>query len=650
MTPDSGSLSATRHARLVSVLALGLILVVCAAAYLPGLGGSFAFDDYPNIVDNIELHVSPDSGSWNAAALSSPSSDLQRPLAMLSFAINHYFTGLAPGPMKATNLAIHLCNVLLVFGLLTALCRALPPTDAAGVQRRRWAVLFCTAGWALAPINLMAVLFIVQRMESLCHLFVLGGLWLYVSGRLRQRSEGRGLALALLGLLGGTGLGVLAKESAVLLPVYAVSLEFTLFRFRSNDQLDRRISALFVVALVVPALAGLAWLLPKMLDPQMWVTRDFNLAERLLTESRVLWSYLHWTVLPDLGQLSLYHDDYAISRGGLSPPTTLAAILGLAVLAAAAIWLRRRRPLSSLGLQWFLGAQLLTATVIPLELVFEHRNYFASLGVMLVLTDGLLLASWNGTARRVATVTAGALLLLWSAVTALRAREWSDPIRFAVSEATKHPESPRATYDLAMAWLAVTGFRADAPTTPQLMEAFANARRAPRGSILAEHATLVFAARSGIPLQPIWWQELRAKLAARPAGPQDVNALGTMTDCVLEARCAFPVDEMLHSFTVALEHGPNAKLLGVYANYALNVLGDTALALRLLDESITLEPKEPEHRVGLARVLIALNRFDEAQAQIDAIRKLGRLGQYDDKAERLAERLTAQRARIPPPR
>ena len=171
--------------------------------------------------------------------LSSPSSDLQRPLAMLSFAANHYFTGLAPGPMKTTNILVHLFNTVLVFGLLTTLCRALPGTDEAGARRRRFVVLFCSAGWALAPINLMAVLFVVQRMESLCHLFVFAGLWLYISGRLRQRDGRGGLWLVLLGLIGGTGLGVLAKESAVLLPVYALSLELTLFQFRSNGARDR---------------------------------------------------------------------------------------------------------------------------------------------------------------------------------------------------------------------------------------------------------------------------------------------------------------------------------------------------------------------------------------------------------------------------
>ena len=100
---------------------LVVVLGVVALAYAPGLNGGFVFDDYPNIVDNTTLHVHFGSGwfEWVAAAFSSPSADLQRPLAMLSFAVNHALTGLDPYWMKLTNVGIHLANTLLVFSLET---------------------------------------------------------------------------------------------------------------------------------------------------------------------------------------------------------------------------------------------------------------------------------------------------------------------------------------------------------------------------------------------------------------------------------------------------------------------------------------------------------------------------------------------------
>ncbi len=44
-------------------------------------------------------------------------------------------------------------------------------------------------------------------------------------------------------------------------------------------------------------------------------TAPSTLAERLLTEARIMWDYVSWTLVPNLSQLSLYHDDYVAPRG-----------------------------------------------------------------------------------------------------------------------------------------------------------------------------------------------------------------------------------------------------------------------------------------------------------------------------------------------
>ena len=67
--------------------ALALVLLV-AALYWPGRGGGFVFDDYPNIVDNIALHVTGwDRHAWLAAIFSSDSGLGHRPLPMATFAL-----------------------------------------------------------------------------------------------------------------------------------------------------------------------------------------------------------------------------------------------------------------------------------------------------------------------------------------------------------------------------------------------------------------------------------------------------------------------------------------------------------------------------------------------------------------------------------
>ena len=326
-----------------------LLVLLVGLAYWPGRGGGYVFDDFPNIVDNMVLHVTTmDWHAWIAAMFSSEAGTLQRPLAMLSFAINYYFTGLDPMPMKLTNIAIHALNALLVLGLVRLLMSLALP-DAAP-RRREWAARFTAAAWALHPINLMAVLFVVQRMESLSHTFVFAGLWLYLLGRQRQLVGKNGWSLIGLGVLGGTALGALSKESAVLLPLYAACIELCLFAFsNAQGRRDRRLLVGYLLVLVIPALLAAAWLLRASLSPGAYATRNFDLGERLLTEGRVVMDYLHWTLFPSLRQLSLYHDDYPVSHSLLIPWTTLPALLGIAALLVLAAWAATPAPTGRTG-------------------------------------------------------------------------------------------------------------------------------------------------------------------------------------------------------------------------------------------------------------------------------------------------------------
>lgn len=626
--------------------ALPALCLLVALVYWPGLGGGYVFDDYANIVNNTSLHITFQSNwsQWLAAMFSSPASELQRPLAMLSFAINHAFTGLDPYWMKVTNLGIHLLNTWLVFGLVR---RILLATQISGpginALRRDWIALWVAAAWALNPINLMAVLLVVQRMESLCHTFVFAGLWLYLIGRMRLQASGRGWTLLLAGLIGGTVLGALVKESAVLLPLYALALEWTLLGFASRGQArDRRLFGLFAGVLLLPAVVGLSWLLPKFLAADAYAGRSFTLGERLLTEIRVLVDYLHWTLLPDLRQLSLYHDDYPISRGLLTPPATLISLLLLAALLAAMLWLRKRRPLMALGLAWFFAAQLLTATVIPLELMFEHRNYFASLGLMLALGDALLRAPMERW-RRAAITGATGLLMLYAGLTALRASEWQDPMRFSLTEVSKHPQSPRATYDVARNFVILSDYQAGSPHTQNAFVALDRAMRVPNATASSEVAAITLAARIGRPIPSIWWQNLRHKLRIRPIGPQETGALASLVACQLqqEQPCPLPPQEMSAIFEAALAQGANAEVLSIYGNYALNIQQNPTLALQLWREAARLAPYATRYQETLARMLIATGQPDEASVQISRIRRLGRLGQNAQIANDL-ERLAAQ--------
>jgi hypothetical protein len=389
-------------------------------------------------------------------------------------------------------------------------------------------------------------------------------------------------------------------------------------------------------------------LLHRALDPGAFTFRDFTLSQRLLTEPRVLMAYLRWFFVPDLRVLSFYHDEFPISHGLLQPWTTALSIAALAAMGIGAWLVRRRWPLVALGVFWFLSAHALTGSFVPLELVFEHRNYFASFGLAIALVAAAqhALAAWLPDGREGARgllIGLGAMLCM-GFLTFLRTTEWRDPLSFAVSEAAKKPDSPRATYYLGWMLATITDYKKDSPAIGPAFDALERARQVAGNSVLADQATLILAARTGRPLREEWWRHLQQQLRERPVGPQEVAAISSLTECQIYRKCDFPPEEMMATYTAALSHGAQPILLGAYANYVLNVANDRELALRLWRAAAVLDPGEREYPIAIAKVLMMEGRFDEAQREIDHLRGMGRAGQFARWADELEVRMQREKA------
>src|SRR5579859_1772094 len=203
------------------LIAIGILV------YLPGLPGSFLFDDLGSIVNNQALHLHALSAdSLYAAALSSPATGgLWRPISMLSLALDGYFFGLTPLPFKLTNILIHAaCGAVLWFVVRELLwaysATARRPLNDATIARISFAA---TAIWLVHPLNLTSVLYTVQRETSLSACFTAGAVLSYLVGRRRERDGISGFALIWLWTPALTALGLLCKETAALLPIYLLA-------------------------------------------------------------------------------------------------------------------------------------------------------------------------------------------------------------------------------------------------------------------------------------------------------------------------------------------------------------------------------------------------------------------------------------------
>jgi protein O-mannosyl-transferase len=627
------------------------ILIATAAIYALGVGGGYVFDDFPNIVDNAGVHpTSASLANLINAALSSPASDFKRPLASLSFALNYLFTGLDPLPMKVTNIAIHLLNGWLIFLLTRQLLAAARERQEGDDTTALWV----TAAWLLAPINLTAVLYVVQRMESMANLAVLLGLLGYVSARSRMLAGKRGLIASAVALLASAGAGVLAKETAVMVVPYAFLIECFVFRWRRSDnapRIDTRLVILYVVILAIPLLAGLAWLAPVLLKPETWSRRDFTLGTRLLTEPRIVTSYVSSILAPLPSSLPFYYDDVAISTSPWTPWTTLPAIVFIAGLAGASIYLRRRAPVVALGLAFFLMSHILTATVLPLELVYEHRNYFASYGLLLALVAVLRGASTRGIAHlRLARTTLLAAMVVFSGlVTAMTARAWNGNLSLAFELAHRAPDSPRAQYELGRTYIILSGYDASSPFTTRAYAPLKRAMSLPGSSILPEQALIFLNSRIGRPIDPAWWHSIRTKLQRRPATIQDESSLGSLVDCVHTGACKFQPADLLNAFVAALSQpNPSPRMLAMYASFAWNTLEDRPLGLTLQRDAIKKAPSEMAYHLTLGRMTVANGDLDAARAELAIIEANNLGGRLSDDVESLRD-LISKRAGEPMP-
>ncbi len=385
------------HIRLLAWISIAALTI---ALYLPGLKGNFLFDDYINIVDNTSIQIQKMNTDSIRSSLSGPEAGpLGRPISVISFAITHYYFGQNPFAYKAINLVIHLINGLLVAWLTTLLINQQTKNQDNHLTAK-WLPLWIATIWLLHPINTIPILLAVQRMTLLSGMFLLLALIFHLKGMSTSDTKTSGWGWLALSWLICWPLAILSKETGLLLPLFI--LLTTLLHMVSHTTYDlkrhtRLIATLFIIlsliAIVMINNLGIRWL------EGAYAMRPFSLAERIMTELRVLWLYTGQVLTPSHTTFGLYLDDIQISRSLLDPSTTLMALIGWIAVAIGITLGWRRWPIPCFALAWFLAGHSLESTFLPLEIAHEYRNYIPSIGLILgtgyLASSCLILSNWT---------------------------------------------------------------------------------------------------------------------------------------------------------------------------------------------------------------------------------------------------------------
>jgi hypothetical protein len=601
----------------LGLLRLGLLLALTVLVYWRGLAGGFIFDDFPNIVWKDAVHLS--RLEWAAmldAWYSGHAGPLGRPLSMLSFALNHLAAGLDPWSYKLTNLFIHTLNGLVLFFLArTLLVRLFDKSDRRSIELLS---LLATALWLLHPFNLSPVLYVVQRMTLLAATFCLIGMLAYVHGR--QRGGWRGVAWIASSYVVWLPLAALSKENGILLPAFLAAIEYFVFRFQGTGRARRLLLALHGLFLIMPLIALVSYSLWRpewFLDG--YINRDFSFTERLLTEARVLWRYLFLTLVPVTSQMTLFHG-VTISTGLSNPWTTLPAVLGIVAMLGIALHLRPHRPLVGLAIILFLIGHSLESSIIPLELMHEHRNYLPSFGLVLAIASVLLPIDQALRKARIALSTI--FILSLAAATAVRANVWADTQAQMMVEAANHPDSVGANYEAGRVLAAYAERLPTDKRGPYIEQAalyFRKAAESSGGDAALGWLPLMITASAGLYDARVddILSRLLDVLRTRPQAAVVPDYLRSIGQCQHRNACRLSAQQVWSLYEAALANphvgGYRRSLLLIEAaRYAWYGMGNTRLALELATQAAEAYRASGCHRLDQIQMLHALGASDEA--------------------------------------
>lgn len=422
---------------------LAAACIISIFAYRIGLQGPFLLDDQANL-GAIPAWLTGQLG-LGTLVFERGAGIFGRPISMASFAFNAWISGYSPSSLKIGNLIIHILCGLVLFGFL----RRLLAQDVRLHLRASWLAAATALLWLLHPLHASTVLYVVQRMAQLSSLFILLGLWGYLELRLRLQhfpSQTNKMSF-LLGIPVMTLLAFLSKENGILLPLLCAVTEVAYFRQASRPTAVRVFLWLCLLIPLVGCLVVFSFNPGFILDA--YAVRDFTLAERLISQGRVLCDYLWKLVVPNTPQMGIFADDFRASTSILKPITTVISWFFLLAASAGAIHLRKALPSVFFGWFFFLAAHALEAGPIALELYFEHRNYLPSVGIILALVSlvfaiGQVLGRQGLQMHRIGLLLLAGVAAVFAFGTHGRARVWQSDLLIAESSLRAHPTSLRA--------------------------------------------------------------------------------------------------------------------------------------------------------------------------------------------------------------
>lgn len=560
---------------LLAAIAGGAALVLYA---YPALVNDFVtFDDSVLITRNAAVQRFTLSAVWYFFTSYDP--ELYVPLTMLSLQLTHAVFGLQPWAFHLGNLALHMISSSMVFLIAERL------TGSRGRS------LFLAVVFAVHPLNTETVLWAAARKDVLAATFGLVSFWAFL--RLEETHERRFAVLC----FSTFALGLLSKVSIVTLPVL-----FVLMTLMQGERIKKSLLRLwpyFALAMVFGVIA---------LFGKRGILESSGTAETIILTIRSL----GWYIAKVFAAW-----DFAVIYPAVRPVTvdalTLVSAAMLLGLAALAWFLRKRLPLFTLGIVWYVLFVLPNSTNYLkngfLYAASDRYAYLAMIGILLAFMELARLASDR---MRVPSIVQGSVgfvvVLALSFSTLVQAQTWRTSETMYRNVLRRSPQSTLALTNLAVVLRSELGRDAEGEMLirealhidPQMVQALVN-----MGQIEKD--------KGKIDLAQEYFERAVAVLDAKNQrffGLDDLGAYYFLSE-VLEAKG--DREGALRALQQAVKRAP--QLAEPHHNLALmfQKLGRTDEAIPELVKAIRLEPTYIHSPYILAAILAERGYLEEAR-------------------------------------
>lgn len=405
------------------LLACVLIVILAAGIYLNVVRGAFILDDNLLIKDNAYVKTwayVPMFFMRGIGEVVGATSTYYRPLQVLAYTILYHFWKLNTIPYHILNIFFHVLLGLSVFWMVQVLFKD------------RVLALFTTMIYIVHPAHVESVAYISGLGDCMVGFATVLTFALYVKN---AQTRGAGAAGWYLLTILAYIFTLFIKENGIILPGLVILYHLA---FRKRPKIVPLLTVLAITAVYLVFRASLQ----KTGEANLTI---LSVLQRVPGFFVALSIYAR--ILPFPFDLFMGHENTIFA---FRHPLSLIGCGIFIALIGVALWAWRRHPLVTFGIGWFFISIAPVSNLYPIAFYMaDHYLYIPSIGLFLIVGQGLRLLYNNNTLKFVAVAIVAAITAYFSYLTVIQNWYWKDPVFFYKRTLAYAPYSARMYSNLA---------------------------------------------------------------------------------------------------------------------------------------------------------------------------------------------------------